>query len=290
MAARAKSLSLDNPKHALKRTIESVSYRKRTWEVWSDFCELTAISLSNAVDVSNGREKREQRYHQIRQQYEPHEFEQFPVALACLVEAMEIEQFDDVLGAMFMELDLGSHWHGQFFTPYSVAKMMGRMTFDSQSLVEREFITLQEPACGAGGQIIAYADAMHEHEGCNPQQRLHVTAIDVDPLCVHMAYVQLSLLHIPAVVIHGNTLSLETWSRWYTPAHVLGLWSVKLKRGPRRVADAPCQRQGDDEGVSEAAVLMRGLVEDEPSAVILEDDSAEEETVTSARHEQLALF
>jgi len=30
----------------------------------------------------------------------------------------------------------------------------------------------------------------------NYQQHLHVTAIDIDPKCVHMAYVQFALLHI----------------------------------------------------------------------------------------------
>jgi hypothetical protein len=42
--------------------------------------------------------------------------------------------------------------------------------------------------------------------------------------CVHMAYVQLSLLGIPAVVVHGNALSLDVWGVWYTPAHVLVGW------------------------------------------------------------------
>lgn len=45
-----------------------------------------------------------------------------------------------------------------------------------------------------------------------------------------MAYVQLSLLHIPAVVYHGNSLTVETWSTWRTPAHVLGFWDVRLRR------------------------------------------------------------
>lgn len=32
-----------------------------------------------------------------------------------------------------------------------------------------------------------------------------------------MAYIQLCLYQIPAVVIHCNTLTMEEWSRWYTP-------------------------------------------------------------------------
>lgn len=50
-----------------------------------------------------------------------------------------------------------------------------------------------------------------------------------------MAYVQLSLLGIPAVVVHGNALSLEVWGVWYTPAHVMVGWGRKLKR--RREAE-----------------------------------------------------
>jgi len=42
-----------------------------------------------------------------------------------------------------------------------------------------------------------------------------------------MCCLQLSLLHIPAVIIHGNTLLLQTWSHWYTPAYILGGWAWK---------------------------------------------------------------
>jgi hypothetical protein len=59
---------------------------------------------------------------------------------------------------------------------------------------------------------------------------MHATCIDIDATAAHMAYVQLSLLHIPAIVVHGNTLSMEQWGYWLTPAHVLGFWDAKLKR------------------------------------------------------------
>jgi len=50
-----------------------------------------------------------------------------------------------------------------------------------------------------------------------------------------MAYVQLSLLHVPAVVIHGDTLLLEEYGHWHTPAHMLGGWRYRL------AADAPAE-------------------------------------------------
>jgi hypothetical protein len=45
-----------------------------------------------------------------------------------------------------------------------------------------------------------------------------------------MAYIQLSLLGVPAVVVVGDTLRLEERARWYTPAHVVGGWTMKLRR------------------------------------------------------------
>jgi len=42
-----------------------------------------------------------------------------------------------------------------------------------------------------------------------------------------MAYVQLSLYGIPAVVIHGNTLTLDEWSHWYTPLYILHGWGMR---------------------------------------------------------------
>ena len=77
--------------------------------------------------------------------------------------------------------------------------------------------------------VIATAEAFRD-EGINYQQAMHATCIDIDATAVHMAYVQLTLLHIPAIVIHGNALSLEQWGYWLTPAHVLGFWDAKLKR------------------------------------------------------------
>lgn len=65
--------------------------------------------------------------------------------------------------------------------------------------------------------------------GINYQQALHVTAIDIDRRCVHMAYLQLALLHVPAIIIQGNALSLEVFETWYTPAHILGGWSSRLR-------------------------------------------------------------
>lgn len=213
---------------ALIKLIEQNSYRHDRWRVFGDFVELAAISLSNAVDLSQ-RAAREARYLEIVSRYEPEEVHRFPKMLAELVSELEAGSAD-VLGEVFMEMDLGSKWHGQFFTPFHLCRVMAQTMVDDQmrDTIERKgFISINEPACGGAAMIIALADEMRLAK-INYQRHMHVVAQDVDEKAVHMAYVQLSLLHIPAIIIHGNTLSLEERSHWYTPAHILGGWNWKL--------------------------------------------------------------
>ncbi len=162
--------------------------------------------------------------------YRPEEIERFPKLLGELILALE-KKFDDCLGRIFMALEFGDDWKGQFFTPYEVSSMMASLLMhDAGARIEQHgFITVCEPAVGAGGMVIACAQALRE-QGINYQQALHVTAIDLDETAVHMAYLQMTLYHIPAIVIHGNALTGAQWSTWVTPAHVLGLWDHRLRR------------------------------------------------------------
>ena len=41
----------------------------------------------------------------------------------------------------------------------------------------------------------------------------------------------ISIYGIPAVVIHGDSITVEEWSRWYTPAYVWGGWVFKQPMG-----------------------------------------------------------
>jgi len=107
------------------------------------------------------------------------------------------------------------------------------LVHDDKHLVEaQEFLRAHEPCIGSGAMVIALAQALREEE-INYQQKLHVTAMDIDPLCVHMAYVQCTLLHIPALILRGDTLRGEVYSQWRTFAHTLGFWDAKLGRDHR---------------------------------------------------------
>lgn len=235
------------PHTGIVTLINELAYRHSPWQVFSDFCEVSALSLSNAVDLAQS-EKREARYREIIKRYTPEELKRFPEMLAALTNALE-DETSDVLGKAFHELELHNKWAGQFFTPYDLCRMMAKMTLGDEAQVREliecnGFVRVAEPAVGSGAMVIALAQEMRAM-GINYQRHLHVTAVDVDAKCVHMAYAQFSLLHVPAVIVHGNSLSLEEYGHWYTPAHILDGWRWKLKRAaendlqPHAVATVP---------------------------------------------------
>lgn len=221
------------------KLIHDAARRSDYRRVFADFVEMAAISFSNAVDIHH-RDERERRYMEIVKAYNPEEVALFPQMLSELTLALECEPHD-ALGMLYGELEVSNKYAGQFFTPYELCRLMARMLIDDemhQKIADKGFVTMQEPACGAGSTIIALTEEMR-NAGINYQQSLHVTAIDIDPKCVFMCYVQLSLLHVPAVVLHGNTLSLEMHSAWKTPAHIMGGWWYKLRRTEPVVALEP---------------------------------------------------
>ncbi|PHV10033.1 N-6 DNA methylase [Chitinimonas sp. BJB300] len=217
-------------KQAFAKLVEQNAQKHSKQEVFSDFCEMSAISISNAVDRTR-RDEREARYLDIAKRYNTDELNRFAEMLAHVV--LELETgFSDVLGSLFMQLALGDSWKGQFFTPYEVSYLMAALTYEdvTEQIKHQGFVQINEPCVGAGGMAIASADVLQK-QGINYQQHLHVAATDLDKRACHMAYIQLALLHVPAIVTHGNALCPEaqTYSHWFTPAHVLGQWDEKLK-------------------------------------------------------------
>lgn len=234
---------INKHKQNLIKLIQQASYNHSTWQVFSDFVEMAALSISNTVDKTQYKE-REQRYLEIIKTYDKKYSELFPKMFNELVQALEVEA-TDVLGEIFMELELGSKWKGQFFTPMSICRLTAEMSLVNvkELIEEKGFITLSEPTCGGGALIIAAAETIKNLE-LNYQETMLVTAIDLDIKAVHMCYLQLSLLGIPAIVLHGNTLSMEIYSQWKTPAYILGGWWYKKQKVKSKVIELKLQDDG----------------------------------------------
>ena len=220
----------------LSKEINKMAHRHDLWSIWCDWLLMCATSFANAADKRPAVcQEREDQYMRVVKKYSKEEVDNFAHLFRVLIDTFPHPNGEDVLGQTFMNLELGNKWGGQFFTPDSVCGVMGACIFDkltvSKAIAERGCVTLSEPSVGGGATVIGFANAMHK-EGFNPQQQLHVTAVDIDIKSVHMAFIQLTLMGIPAVIIHGNTLTLEEWSHWYTPAHIMGGWNYRLKRKP----------------------------------------------------------
>lgn len=201
--------------------------------ILSNFAEMGALTIANCLSLRSSKQwkQREKRYTEIVRQYQPEETESLSSMLGCLVLSLE-DRLHDAIGEIYMtdELCGRSKWDSDVcFTPWELARAMAKMTLANFQMPERGWFTMSEPAAGCGALVIAAAAILKEME-VNFQQTMHVTAVEIRPMLAHLCYIQLSLLGIPAIVIHGNTLSQETWSVWHTPMHVMGFWDLKLAR------------------------------------------------------------
>lgn len=233
MAKRVGSQS-DQPFIKLYREL---TYRWTPWEVWQDFVTMYACAISNAVDKSHFDE-REAMYLKRIQKYNKKEQELFPQLAAEVVLALEKNPEQDFLGKIFMELNLSNDSGGQFFTPYNVCRMMAEMTVGDvvMHVKKHGYITINDPACGAGATLIAAVHAAAKplsEAGLNWQNHVLVTAQDIDYTVALMCYIQLSLLGVAAYIKIRNTLTepmssadtLENY--WFTPMYFSGVWSAR---------------------------------------------------------------
>ncbi len=180
---------------------------KSSWEVWADFVKLSALSIANACDQQGKtHDAREREYLRTINGYQKKEQQVFPELFALLVMALEEDPEQDFLGEMFMALELGSHWKGQFFTPYSVCQLMAAMTIQDRvpEIQEQGWTAINDPCCGAGALLIAARNEM-VRRGIGPRQMLYV-AQDIDRTAALMCYLQLSLLGCAGYVVVGDTL------------------------------------------------------------------------------------
>lgn len=257
------------------KVFKSICGRHSAWRVWSDFCEMAALEFQNALlrDPEIDR-----RYAEITKAYEPDEYkalaQMFAKVAVALEDAAQSEQPVDFLGQCFMDLELSSHWHGQFFTPIHLCQAMASVTLGDGAEAKRQIeetglLTVQEPACGAGAMVIAFAFECRRL-GINYQQDVYVVAIDKDPTAAHMTYVQLSMLGIAATVYVGDTLSLEITKEMKTPFYWMGTNPWKIRRW----------KEGRPQLASEIATDCQQETEAEPQpAPSIED-----------KHGQLDLF
>lgn len=232
---RAKVSSVDQK--AFVRIFDSICQWNSRWERWNDMVMMFAIEIANAVDMEH-RDERNKSYAAIARKYKPQELDRFADLFAEMVNNLEKNPFQDFLGSMYMELGLGNDHAGQFFTPYNVCRAMAEITVpkDFPQFERSGYITINDPACGAGATLIAAAQVLHER-GINYQQRVAFIAQDIDQTVALMCYVQMSLIGCSGYVRIGNTLTDPTTGHplygdgtancWIMPMFYHQVWHIR---------------------------------------------------------------
>lgn len=204
----------------LIKLTESLSYRHSAYNTLADFFEIAAIVISQQADLTN-YPPREKRYHEIIKKYNKEEVDILVKLFAetwSVLTHMTEEGFGDYLGELYMQSGTKSELAGQYFTPYHIAHCMAQMAFSGDDPRLNDILTLNEPTCGSGVMVLATADALWS-KNVNYTRHLFVVATDIDPRCVHMCYVQLSLAGIPAIIEQRDALTQKLIGEtWKTPA------------------------------------------------------------------------
>lgn len=235
--AEKKREKVSEPHKDFLKVFGQLTNRHRSWDVWSDFIQMFACSLSNPLDKEHYVE-REALYLRLIKKYNKKEQELFPELAAHTVMALEENPEQDFLGSIFMSLNLGNEHNGQFFTPYHVCELMAEVTMDDtvQKVEQDGYVSIHDPCCGAGATLIAGIHAARkrlEKTNLNYQNHILVIGQDIDAIVALMCYIQLSLLGVAGYVKIGNALTEpvtdkdSTENYWYTPMYFSKVWTMR---------------------------------------------------------------
>ena len=235
--------------------IDRHASRYSRWQIWNDFLYLSAAALANVFPIPE-REEREKQYLSVIGRYTAEEQKIFPEMLTIVTLALDENPEQDFLGSLYHRLELQQEQKGQFFTPYDISRFMAEIQFagrnEKEELEQNGYISVNDPACGAGAMLIAFANAT-KRNGLNYQKQVLFVAQDIDHTAAMMCYIQLSLLGCPAVVIIGDTLVKPMFHPdnevWYTPFYHLNRWRFSQHSGPEETAEVT--REMEESGMPE---------------------------------------
>lgn len=233
----------DSRQKNLVSIFNEACYRNNRWSVWADFVVMAAISISNTVDKTHA-EAREKTYMSLAKKYNKQELECFSRMFAEIVCGIDECPDQDFLGELYMALELGNDRNGQFFTPYSVCRAMAAITYGEdleKQIKDRGWVSVNDPACGAGALLIAFANELRRPgRDINYQTSVLFVAQDIDMIVGCMCYIQLSLLGCPGYVVIADTIANPSTSIdkhglipvpgeniWYTPFYFRDVWHYR---------------------------------------------------------------
>lgn len=227
------------------KEFQKLSAAHPPWRVWQDFVFMAACTFSNLVD-GRFREEREKEYLSYAGEYSKEELTSITKLLAATTAALRENPAQDFLGNLYMNLGMGNHWNGQYFTPWPIGAAMAAMVMgdpDQEKLEEAGFLSVCDPTCGSGCLLIAagwICEAGQKME--DPKEHLFFVGQDLDRVVALMCYLQLSILGYAGYVIVGDSLTkpitgegliiaqAEGTEHWLTPAFFTEPWVSRVEQ------------------------------------------------------------
>jgi len=212
--------------------------------------------------------------------------ESYGTALGALSETMSETTVpgsshpSELLGGIYEHYGANSDAFGQHFTPQNVAIAKAQMLFpsaeDIRDATRDDPLTISDPASGSGR--LPFHAVQHLRQ-VSPDTPAVVVARDIDKACAHMTVINFALHAIPAYVVHGNSLTYETWHVWRTnhPTRILTDPSVDGVITELDPDDAPIiTSPNPDQTESD----IQDDVDEDPEGDLTIDDTETPETVT----------
>lgn len=193
--------------------IQQLSRKHGNLRLLQDFIEICSI------DIEAPFKNRQERRISLCQHYLPEELNLMQQLLAEIVKELT-RQPRDILGEIYMELNVANKQLGQCFTPRAIGQILAGLRHSPEKIRQiidtQGYYQLYEPTCGSGMLIIEFIEEF-KRLGFNPHYELMVYAEDLDVKCVFMTHLQLSLLGVPALVAHGDPLERQQFNCHATP-------------------------------------------------------------------------
>jgi len=195
----------------------------RTYDVYTNWLEFVVTALTRDDDpYLQLVDDLVERLHGD-QETAGHVLESYGTALGALVQTMSETTVPgssypaELLGGIYEHYGASSDAFGQHFTPQNVAIFKATLAFPTPQSIRdatpSDPIRVSDPTCGSGR--LAF-HAMHRLRDIAPDTPTVVVARDIDKACAHMTVINFALHAIPAYVVHGNSLTYETWHVWRT--------------------------------------------------------------------------
>lgn len=250
--SKAPQRNLKESQKEFQRILEDMSHGSyHLRDVFDDFLLKATVFLRQAVH--------KWRFHKFDEQMEEEMIaylkprykrpNDFGAAFMVLADALGGE-VHDFLGEFYGAIGATNDKTGQFFTPSALSEACAKMIFTREhyesTIAKGQRFSICEPCVGAGSMVIEAVKLLKEWEA-HPST-YYIDATDIDLRCVRMSYIQLSLLGAPAIVRHGNTLSLEQWDAW--PTMTLALNPFIPKRAEEQPTAPPSGQHGHSPNTS----------------------------------------